>query len=588
MKPSTSTPDPKTKKARVGMDVVAPAMSRGEGASAAVTGSHKNTMRNDDGNFTDASTPAKSDENDTSYVQNDLPYFNGNEGSPGFEHDDDIIVKVTDILKSITSTGAAKYQSNHINGMIRLFPLNDINIGKVRKILSWFPPKEIIPIVAKGFDVCTRTDKDIEQLVDGSKVAHAGTINTEGTTYEKDVSAKVLTWKSVNDSMQGNRDNYLVDSVAMVHEAVKKINDLGLGDNECYTGSYIGESSTQTTAGRDKREYPDILYEVGIALDVPVRVRKVSDVIPFNVKQSLFQEAFHATLLQQATTLTRQDNGRGGECRLLLWFGEGFNSVRTGERDQSVFSSDGYSLLDFFQRNYGCNGKIPVLDADGEVCDGFNNAIFKGGVDQRSNVLSYFERNKSSIRNYIADDNLRGKTKREVIKNANVDLTIEYGYQYFGYIVGKKNYELGRGIFSREYIQKYQETILKKYFDLFERQSKKEEYLFEVELENEEKTTVFVPPNKFVRSWVRRVWDGAKAGNEYFSYLKDKMVEKGYQFEYIDKGIKAKSDKAAEDIIAQGKVNAAEGRRYSDARTEQTRDFYAQKQRELDDEDDLS
>jgi len=446
-----STPDPKTK---VGMDGVTQAMFGlqpptpcGKGASTAVGGSHKNDTRNDDGNFTDSSTPDKSDANDTSYVQNDLPYFNGNKGSPGFKHDDSVIAKVTRIFQSITQEDAYKRRSNHILGMIDRLPLNDINEDIIRKILEWFPPHEITPIVAEGFDVCTRTANDIAQLVAGSEEVHINTIDTEGTTYEKDVTAKVSTWKSVDVTMQANTANYLVDSVEMVSKAVKKINDLGLGDGDWYTGSYIGEASTQTTAGRDEDRYPDSLYEVARALGVDVQVRKVSDVTPFNVRQSLFQEAFHATLLQQATTLTRQGNHRGGECRLLLWNGEGFNSVRAGERDHKEFSSGGYSLLDFFYRNYNRNGKISVIDIEGNVCDGFENAICIS-PDQRSIVIGFFKDHESRIRRYIVDDYLRGKTKKDVIKNQNVDLTIEYGFQYFGYIVGKKNYELGRGFFN--------------------------------------------------------------------------------------------------------------------------------------------
>lgn len=434
-----STPDPKTKKAGVDKDDITqgtfgmkpPTPS----TSAADAGSHKNTTRDDD----------------TSYAQSrkDLPYFNGNEGSPRFKHDNSVIAKVTRIFQSITQEEADNSQSNHILGMIDRLPLDDINKDIVGDILEWFPPHEIIPIVLEGFDVCTRTANDIAQLVARSKVVHVSTIDTEGTTYEKDVTAKVSTWKSVNLTMQANTANYLVDSVEMVSMAVKKINDLGLGDDDYYTGSYIGESSTQTTAGRDEQEYPDILYEVARALDVPVQVRKVSDVIPFNVIQSLFQEAFHATLLQQATTLSRRgNNNRGGECRLLLWSGEGFNSVRTGERAQNEFSSGGYNLLDFFKRNYKCNGMVPVLDAKGNVCDEFKNAIFRVGADQRSNVISFFKSRENSIRRYIADDDLRGKTKKQVIKDQNVNLTIEYGFQYFGYIVGKKNYEDGRGFFN--------------------------------------------------------------------------------------------------------------------------------------------
>ena len=242
----------------------------------------------------------------------------------------------------------------------------------------------------------------------------------------------------------------------MVVKASETIVELGLTDGDVYTLPYVGESAYMSFLERAvDGKYPNMMYELANLLSVTVVETKVSSATSFDKRHSLFNEAFLAVLMMSATDRTRGKHGEYGPYKILSYDGTGCNKVRAGVRDHhhsARYSSRGEAINNILRRNYNGYGEMEVMS---ETITAENLA--RGTTNEELRIVRQFVDDfdfEEQLREYIADPVRRKKTDRPVIDDRNHPIRILDVSQFWGYYNGTRNKELGRGIFSEEYLER--------------------------------------------------------------------------------------------------------------------------------------
>ena len=463
--------------------------SRSRPSSSASTARHKDksqrvTASPDVGNITDglgAMSPSDVDETPTGTTGIDATTTGGTTTGGtslgftpvnDFNHSDEIVSDVMSLLQSTISNSAysERLTSHHANGMVpslRIIMNSPNRDAMIANVLNDFCPEILKMICSDDYD-CNRTSEEEEFQLRNE--IHNGvfldTLNVIACGYKKSVSGPVEKWKEAESLVEDDLDDYSDDLREMVVKASETINELGLTDGDVYTSQYIGESAYMSFEQRAvDGKYPHFMYELAHLLDTTVVETKVSSATPFDKKHSLFNEAFLAVLMMSATDRTRKKKGEFKPCKILLYDGTGCNKVRAGVREHhsNRFTSSGKAINNLFKRNYKHYGEIVVMS------DKFTVENLAPGTSNEEivRVRSFLGDFEDQIRKYIADPVKRKKTGRPVIDAPDHPLSILDVCQFWGYYNGTKSKELGRGIFSKEYLERVAELARGLFWEKF-------------------------------------------------------------------------------------------------------------------------
>ena len=277
--------------------------------------------------------------------------------------------------------------------------------------------------------------------------------NKRGSVYLKVVVMTVDKWITACSSLlegtcRGPRQK------GFVRKLRKKLND-GMKEDwwkptEYYSMPYVGESSRQTFSQRMLNNYPSLYHSFADQSDAQSFVFKVANVDHANAIQSRGQESFLATLLSECTKLTREKKGYGQDyigCSLLWDDCSAFNIAICGDRIgyAQKIREGGYEISEWLSSH--CWGS-------------YRNMLIMECPSRNVVVLCFVIQHEPKICEYINTHPRESAQSRRVRDNTDApdlprkdrgDITIEDVCRYFGYIVGSKMTEEGRGVHNEEY-----------------------------------------------------------------------------------------------------------------------------------------
>jgi len=468
-----------------------------------------------------------------------------------FTHSNVNIDLVLSLLQSMKGDNMSAI-NHHANGLVP--SLQSINRPTLVSGLSGFATESINFLLQDKFDInLIPQDKAIAL----QKLLHEGefkgTLDDISCSYLKIYSMLVSEWKSAKEEIDKNRNDYSEDLKTMVTNVNEKINALDLEDDHWYSFVYIGESAYQSFKERAiDGGYPGFMYELAeLFSDREVIEIKISSSIACDDNASLFNESLFAVLLMQATNNTRRQNNHGDvKCHLILYKGDSGNKVRTGQREHfcSKFTSSGYCIVELLRRNFKSNGGVEVF-GDGFVPEN----LVRGTTSQMVNCfISYTKSNDEQIRAYIANDELREKNGRLVIKDPDHKLTLADAGHHFCHRVGCAAVEKCRGIFSDEYIENRARSGLDKMLPLLRRYRDSGKR----DVDMGDGTTILVVPEKekgFANPsvYVERVW-GYEKGDPLF-WVKEALIKEKFDFSRHAEGTTKKMEQFGAAITNKGK-----------------------------------